>query len=373
MAGILTAPGIAFLELFKTPTRMIVLAVLFNALFALVLGLLVTSGRAWTHPAILLAIAICVFANYQHFCHYLVVKEGFGELANAIKRLAAGELAQHGSGGAVGELKVLVERLDGVGSRLASMFAEVHAGSEAIGRDANEVADGHARLAQRTDEQVATLEQSAAGMHKLSETVRRNAESCARADELARHSEAVATRGAQTVNRAVERMAQMEESSGRVVDIIAVIEGIAFQTNILALNAAVEAARAGEEGRGFAVVASEVRSLAQRSADAAREVRALIEDSATNVAEGGKLVAEAGTIINEIVIAVRDVTQLIAEVARASREQSHGVEEVRRAVAQMEGVTRQDSALVEKASAASEAFEEASRRLSEAVGKFRVN
>jgi methyl-accepting chemotaxis protein len=367
----LFAPGFALLGLFTTPQRMILVAMIFNTVFAYALyALLALAGRSWHDPFVLAVIAVQVFANYQQFGHYFVVRAGFGELGDAIKRLAAGDLVRrHGDKGR-GEMRVLVEQLDTVSGNLSSMFTEVRASAEVIGTEAAQIAGGHADLSQRTDEQATTLEETASGMEQLAATVKRNAASCERADELARNADTVANRGAQTVHRAVERMAVIEQSSQRIVDIIAVIQGIAFQTNILALNAAVEAARAGEEGRGFAVVASEVRSLAQRSAEAAREIKSLIEDSAANVGEGGKLVGEAGTIINEIVVGVREVKELIAEVARASKEQSHGVEEINRAIAQMEAVTRQNAELVDQASAATSAFEAAARQLAEAIGRF---
>jgi methyl-accepting chemotaxis protein len=209
-------------------------------------------------------------------------------------------------------------------------------------------------------------------MEELAATVKQNAENCQLASGLSNSASEVARKGAQTVSRAVERMGLIDKSSKKVVDIIGVIEGIAFQTNILALNAAVEAARAGEQGRGFAVVASEVRALAQRSAQAAKEIKALIEDSVGNVAEGGKLVGEAGGIINEIVVSVQQVTQLIGEIAVASKEQSSGVEEINRAIVQMENVTQQNAALVEEVTAATLAFEEEAKRLSGAVSRFKI-
>jgi len=208
-------------------------------------------------------------------------------------------------------------------------------------------------------------------MEELAATVKRNAENCDRADQLAKKASEVANKGEQTVHRAVERMALIDRSSKKVVDIISVIEGIAFQTNILALNAAVEAARAGEQGRGFAVVASEVRELAQRSAQAAKEIKGLIEESVGNVGEGGKLVGETGEIIGEIVVGVQQVTDLIAQIAVASREQSTGVMEITRAIGQMEGTTQQNAALVLQATEATMSFEESARRLTEAVARFK--
>jgi methyl-accepting chemotaxis protein len=209
-------------------------------------------------------------------------------------------------------------------------------------------------------------------MEQLAGTVKQNADNCQLASGLSKSASEVAQKGAQTVHRAVDRMGLIDKSSKKIVDIIGVIEAIAFQTNILALNAAVEAARAGEQGRGFAVVASEVRSLAQRSAQAAKEIKALIEDSVGNVAEGGKLVGEAGKIITEIVVSVQQVTELIGEVAVASREQSSGVEEINKAIVQMEGVTQQNAALVEQVTAATLSFEEEAKRLAAAVSRFKI-
>jgi methyl-accepting chemotaxis protein len=369
----LLAPGTALVNLFSVPRRIALIAAIFNVLFVVLAWLLIAKGgRAWYDPYILAAAAVLVFADYQQLGHYLVVKPGFGELADSIQRLSKGDLRRRPDVPVTGnrELQVLVNELDVVGANLAAMFVEVRSSAEEIGVEASQISDGHTDLSQRTDEQASTLEETAAGMEQLASTVRQNASNCERADQLAQQADTVASRGAQTVHRAVERMALIDKGSQRIVDIIGVIEGIAFQTNILALNAAVEAARAGDEGRGFAVVASEVRSLAQRAASAAGEIKVLIEDSAANVAEGGKLVGEAGATINEIVSGVRAVKELIAEVARASKEQSHGVDAINKAFAQMEVVTRQNAALVEQASSATQAFEVSSKRLAEAVGRF---
>jgi methyl-accepting chemotaxis protein len=370
---ILLAPGLAILNPFTAANRMLLVGAAFNALFAVLVWLLMAkAGRAWYDPFILAAFVALLFANYQQLGHYLLVKPGFGALAQSIERLAAGDLQRHAGAETTRnrEIQALVDRLDGVSASLSAMFVEVRANAEEIGVEAAQIADGHTDLSQRTDEQATTLEETPAGMEQLAATVKRNAASCERADQLAQDADTVARRGAQTVNRAVERMALIDQGSHRIVDIIGVIEGIAFQTNILALNAAVEAARAGEEGKGFAVVASEVRGLAQRAASAAREIKELIEDSASNVAEGGKLVGEAGTIINEIVVGVHEVKELIAEVARASKEQSQSVDAINKAFAQMEATTRQNAELVDRASAATQAFEASSRRLGKAVGRF---
>jgi len=257
-------------------------------------------------------------------------------------------------------------------AELAGIFAQVQASARAIDGASKEVAAGHVNLSQRTEEQASTLEQTASGMEELAATVKQNADNCQLASGLSKSASEVAQKGAQTVHRAVDRMGLIDKSSRKIVDIIGVIEGIAFQTNILALNAAVEAARAGEQGRGFAVVASEVRSLAQRSAQAAKEIKALIEDSVGNVAEGGKLVGEAGKIIDEIVVGVEQVTKHLSEIAVASREQSAGVEEINKAIVQMEHVTQQNAALVEQVTAATLSFEEEAKRLAAAVGRFKI-
>jgi methyl-accepting chemotaxis protein len=288
-----------------------------------------------------------------------------------VDRLSAGDLEYRVEADRRSEIGILLGLLKQLSVSLSAVFEQVRASAGAIDQAAREVAAGHVNLSQRTEEQASTLEQTASGMEQLAATVKQNAGHCESASGLSRSASEVAQKGRRTVHQAVDRMALIDKSSKRIADIIGVIEGIAFQTNILALNAAVEAARAGEQGRGFAVVATEVRSLAQRSAQASKEIKALIEESVGNVAEGSRLVGEAGTIINEIVAAVQPATQLIGEIAAASKEQSAGVEEINKALVQMEGVTQQNAALVEQATAAILSFEEQARRLTQAVGRFR--
>ncbi len=272
-----------------------------------------------------------------------------------------------------GQFGRMFKTLNQARDNLREIVGQVRASADAINVGTKEIAAGSTNLSQRTEQQATTLEETASGMEELSATAKQNAENCQLASGLSKNASEVAQKVARTVNRAVDNMALIDKSSGRIVDIIGVIEGIAFQTNILALNAAVEAARAGEQGLGFAVVASEVRSLAQRSAQAAKEIKGLIEDSVGNVAEGGKLVGEAGNIINEIVVGVDQVTKLLSEIAVASKEQSAGVEEINRAIVHMENATQQNAALVEQATASTLSFEGESRRLLEVVSKFRVD
>jgi methyl-accepting chemotaxis protein len=365
------ALGNLFLTAFSAPQRMGLIAALFSLpLFGAVY--LLHEQMTWSDPGMVLIIAVFVIACYQQVGHVLLVRTGYRDLGVAIERLSKGDLAQRTEATEGGETGKLFDTVQAMGAELARIFSQVQASARVIDGAAKEVAAGHVNLSQRTEEQASSLEETASGMEELAATVKQNAENCQLASGLSNSASEVARKGAQTVSRAVERMGLIDKSSKKVVDIIGVIEGIAFQTNILALNAAVEAARAGEQGRGFAVVASEVRALAQRSAQAAKEIKALIEDSVGNVAEGGKLVAEAGGIINEIVVSVQQVTQLIGEIAVASKEQSSGVEEINRAIVQMENVTQQNAALVEEVTAATLAFEEEAKRLSGAVSRFKI-
>jgi methyl-accepting chemotaxis protein len=255
---------------------------------------------------------------------------------------------------------------------LTKIVAEVRHTTESITVASKEIAAGNSDLSQRTEEQASSLEETASSMEELTSTVKQNAENARHANQLAASASEIATRGGQAVDDVVQTMASISTSSKKIGDIISVIEGIAFQTNILALNAAVEAARAGEQGRGFAVVASEVRNLAQRSAAAAKEITALIATSVDKVDTGTKQVDQAGATMHEVVDAVKRVTDIMAEIAAASHEQSAGIEEVNKAIVQMDNVTQQNAALVEEAAAAAESMQSQSETLKQAVGFFKL-
>ncbi|WP_176053591.1 methyl-accepting chemotaxis protein [Paraburkholderia caribensis] len=267
----------------------------------------------------------------------------------------------------------LMGSLDTMRTRLTSIVADIKQSAESISVAASEIAQGNTDLSQRTEEQAASLEETAASMEELTSTVRQNTENARQGSTLASNASQTATTGGDVVRKVVATMDDISSSSSRVSEIISVIEGIAFQTNILALNAAVEAARAGEEGRGFAVVAGEVRTLAQRSAAAAKEIKALIETSAAHVSTGSTLVHDAGETMNDVVRSVKRVTDIMSEIAAASTEQSTGIEQVNTAVAQMDQVTQQNAALVEQATAAAQSMADQAASLKAAVAMFRLD
>ena len=289
------------------------------------------------------------------------------------ERIAEGDLAHRVRPLGSNEIGRLFAGIDKMQEAMISMVKAIHTGTESIDVGAREISIGNTDLSQRTEEQASSLQQTASSMEQLTGTVRQNTENARQASQLAVNASDIAMRGGQVVSEVVTTMQDIATSSNKVVDIIGVIEGIAFQTNILALNAAVEAARAGEQGRGFAVVAGEVRSLAQRSAAAAKEIKALIGDSADKVASGSELVGRAGSTMDEIVQAVRRVTDIMGEISAASEEQSTGIEGVNRALTQMDDVTQQNAALVEEAAAAAASLEEQTRQLKSVVGKWRVD
>ncbi|MBT9540514.1 methyl-accepting chemotaxis protein [Thiobacillus sp.] len=257
--------------------------------------------------------------------------------------------------------------------KLADIVGQVRTGTDTITVAAREIATGNADLSSRTEQQASSLEETASSMEELTSTVKQNAENARQANQLVQSTAEVAVKGGNVVGQVVDTMASISESSRKIADIIGVIDGIAFQTNILALNAAVEAARAGEQGRGFAVVASEVRNLAQRSAGAAKEIKSLIEDSVGQVESGGKLVGEAGKTMGEIVTSVKRVTDIMGEIAAASQEQSAGIEQVNQAITQMDDVTQQNAALVEQAAAAAMSLQEQADVLAQAVSVFKLD
>jgi methyl-accepting chemotaxis protein len=255
---------------------------------------------------------------------------------------------------------------------LASVVSQVRTGADSVATASSQISAGNVDLSSRTEEQASSLEETASSMEELTGTVRQNAENARQANQLVATTADVAVKGGRVVGEVVDTMASIKDSSRKIADIIGVIDGIAFQTNILALNAAVEAARAGEQGRGFAVVASEVRNLAQRSAMAAKEIKALIEDSVDKVESGGRLVDEAGRTMDEIVSSVKRVTDIMGEIAAASAEQSSGIEQVNQAITQMDDATQQNAALVEEAAAAAESLQAQAGKLADAVSFFKL-
>ncbi|MDF7650123.1 methyl-accepting chemotaxis protein [Erwiniaceae bacterium L1_54_3] len=289
-----------------------------------------------------------------------------------IQHIAQGDLTQNIAIEGRNEMSQLASSLHDMQQSLVRTVSNVRDGSDAIFTGASEISAGNNDLSARTEEQAASLEQTAASMEQLTATVKQNAENARQASQLALSASETAQKGGDVVQGVVRTMSDIAGSSKKIADITSVIDGIAFQTNILALNAAVEAARAGEQGRGFAVVAGEVRSLAQRSAQAAKEIKSLIEDSVSRVNSGSELVGTAGETMSEIVSAVTRVTDIMGEIASASDEQSRGIDQVGQAVTEMDRVTQQNASLVEESAAAAASLEEQASRLSQSVAVFRV-
>ncbi|RJF96046.1 methyl-accepting chemotaxis protein [Noviherbaspirillum saxi] len=322
------------------------------AIVLIVLGVLLGAGVAWQ-------------------IRKSIVKP-LGAIMVQFDRIASGNLSGRIEQGGRNEIGHLMAGLQRMQASLSRMVGDLRSGSGLIATATREIASGNADLSQRTEEQAASLQETASSMENLATTVRQNANNARQASALSLEASSIAKEGGEVVSLVVETMDGINSASGRIVDIISVIEGIAFQTNILALNAAVEAARAGEQGKGFAVVASEVRSLAHRSAAAAKEIKELIDNSVRQVSEGTVMVDRAGQTMERIVNAVAKVESIMSEISQASVEQSTGIDQVSLAVSQMDSVTQQNAALVEQAAAAAGSLEEQAEKLNQAVAEFRL-
>ncbi|QRM20528.1 PAS domain-containing protein [Dechloromonas sp. TW-R-39-2] len=299
-------------------------------------------------------------------------QNGLEDVVRVLSAMAEGDLTKTIAADYEGTFGQLKDDANLTVSRLREIVEQIMLATDAINTAAKEIASGNQDLSSRTEEQASSLEETASSMEQITSTVKQNADNSRQANELASNAQQVAVKGGEVVSQVVQTMSAIHQSSHKIADIIGVIDGIAFQTNILALNAAVEAARAGEQGRGFAVVATEVRNLAQRSAAAAKEIKGLISDSVEKVQTGNKLVDQAGRTMEEVVSSIKRVAKIMADISDASREQSSGIEQVSLAVSQMDEVTQQNAALVEEAAAAAESLEEQANSLSQAVSVFRL-
>jgi len=299
--------------------------------------------------------------------------ENLAQISSLLQAIAEGDLTQRMQGAFKGVFAKMRDDANQSAAQLAKIILEIQSASSAINIAAGEIAAGNHDLSRRTEQQAANLEETAASMEELTTTVRNNAEHAREANQLTLGAANVAEQGGSVVGQVVTTMSEIETSSKKIADIITVIDGIAFQTNILALNAAVEAARAGEQGRGFAVVATEVRSLAQRSATAAREIKTLIEDSTSKVSDGAHLAEEAGRTMGEIVASVKQVTHIMTEISSASQEQASGIEQVNQTIMQMDETTQKNAALVEEAAASAGSMEQQASALAQAVSMFKID
>ena len=362
----------AFVDWLASVNRLIDLEEKRNAIEADKASGLASSFLRWM--VVLCAIAVTVGSVAAWYISRGLLRQLGGQpdyAAQIVGSIAAGNLAvQIDTTGS--DESSLLYAMKGMRDNLVAIVAQVRAGTVTITTASSEIAGGNLDLSARTETQASTLEETASSMEELTSTVRQNADNARQANALAVSASAVALKGGDVVAQVVDTMASINASSKKIVDIIGVIDGIAFQTNILALNAAVEAARAGEQGRGFAVVAAEVRNLAQRSAAAAHEIKALIGSSVERVEAGAKLVDEAGSTMHEIVSSVKRVTDIMAEISHASAEQTAGIEQVNQAIGQMDAVTQQNSALVEQATAASAALNEEANALAQVVSVFKL-
>jgi methyl-accepting chemotaxis protein len=326
-------------------------------------------GSQWTALACLLcaaAVALLVAMQWS-------IRGKFEKLSDSLESIGLGELSGRAETILEGESGRVIDSVHQMNRDLVGIVRQVRGSADRIKLAAAELAAGSGELSHRTEEQASSLEETAASMEELTSTVRQNSENAERASQLALRATEVATRGGETVAQVVQTMGQIQNASKKIVDIVSLIDSIAFQTNILALNAAVEAARAGEHGRGFAVVATEVRNLAQRSADSAKEVKQLIYDSVERVESGTTLVAGAGATMEEIVTSVKHVSELMSGIADASTQQNSGIQEINQSISTMEQVTQQNAALVEQTLATTELFEDEVEKLQDVVGHFKLD
>ncbi|WP_426072901.1 methyl-accepting chemotaxis protein [Janthinobacterium sp. DSP2-3-3] len=330
---------------------------------------------AKTSRNLLLALAALALA-FGVVCAWVLTMGIVHPLRTAVeiaRKVADGDLTAQIDTSAKDETGQLLQALKDMNTSLLTIVGEVRSGTDSIATSSTQIAAGNQDLSSRTEEQAGSLEETASSMEELTSTVKQNADNARQANQLAASAAQVAVKGGEVVAQVVGTMQSINTSSNKIVDIISVIDGIAFQTNILALNAAVEAARAGEQGRGFAVVASEVRNLAQRSASAAKEIKTLIGASVEQVNAGSMLVAQAGSTMNDIVDSVQRVSDIITEITAASSEQSVGIDEINRAIGQMDAVTQQNAALVEESAAAAESMQHQAHNLAQVVSVFKLH
>jgi len=332
-------------------------------------------GNAVWSTKLLMGLAACAVLLGAWFSWLLTrgIVRPIQDAVTVAETVAGGDLTHRIEASTRDETGALLRALRHMNDSLVGIVGQVRSGTDTIATASREISAGNLDLSSRTEQQAGALEETAASMEELTTTVRQNADNARQANQLAIAASEVAVQGGAVVGDVVTTMGAIHESASRIADIIGVIDGIAFQTNILALNAAVEAARAGEQGRGFAVVASEVRNLAQRSAAAAKEIKELITASVANVDAGAKLVDQAGTTMEQVVTSIRRVTDIMAEITSASQEQTGGIEQVNQAIGQMDQVTQQNAALVEEAAAAAASMQDQAGKLAEVVSVFRLD